>query len=740
MTKYAAYLFGVLLLISSICSGVNDKNSKIKITDTEFNFKNLYTKHQYSVMDYGVYDPGKAMGYCNKSIPSDAIWPTPAFGEEPLPNFEPTAGDCGNTTAAGDFNMQMAYGCTVDLSKPGSIGAKIARSVVKLYIPYPSYIKPTICSAIVVDQQWLLTSGHCVAYQNSAHLGRFFPDLEVFDITVSGLQNSKTLTVDEIIIPKDYNFYQSRQQRPYPGYINEDFALLHLNEPLGANYTPISLAREPFKNDGPISVWTAGFGQDEGQNYSGELHFRKQYFMTNIYGGWSFGTASGNYHEIYTTGSIPLIYKGILSSWSFNGPGDSGGPIFLEDSLNHKFLLEGIHGGGVFCNYPGYFAKLPYSYDKNVSIPDYRELIISIINGTLEPEKVRCIAPNNYACSFRNNMYVINMKSNSITSYKVQANGDLEQLSSAKTGERPSQVATIDFGGDKKYAFVTNYFADSVSRYQVGLNGQLIKIGLDYKIPSHLSALGPIDIKILGSYAYIVEGLSEILSVYSINSDGILNKVNVMDTGDRPGRMEAIVTNGRVYGLIPDSGSQSISVYLIDISNGSKSTYIKDVQIKPEYGYPIEIAVIPGQNSVFYLLTTKKILIINLSISNSGKLSLDYWAEKSGAFNANSRIKALLPDKIGEMASIWISTGTGNSVNRYMVDNLTKISDPATMIFTDDPTGIETMGNNLYVTNFNLNALTRFSNPTQPNPHPQYIPAENGPNMIQRVSWKIPAD
>lgn len=738
MNKCTILFFSMLLSITSLCFGISNENGNTKSTNSNFNFKKLYTKNQFLALDYGVYDPEKAILYCNNQfMPAGEIWPTPAPGEKLLPNPEPTPLDCQNPGISGDLNAQIAYGCKTDLKKPNSIGARLARSVFKLDIPDNS--NTATCSAVLIDKQWALTAAHCVANIYGPDSGKFLNSLKFDPIFMTSRQSSGLIykyLIDKIIIPANFNFYQSKTPNPYPTYLNEDFALLHISGPISPFYIPIEIARTELPNDNLIPLWIAGYGVNENNDSASELTFRKIYHVTNIYGGWFSGTMAGDYNDIYTIDSMPTIYKEKQSAWSLSGPGDSGAPILSEN--NKKFHLEAVLSGGVFCNYAGYFAQTPYSYSRNVSLSRYYDLITAIINNTVDPDKIRCISPTG-ACT-KNVMYVINRTSNMVTSYQPQTNGTLNKISSSPTGEYPTQIATIDFGGDKQYAFITNYWDNSVSRYTIGLNGQLIKLGGDYQL-SLPSMPGPIDIKILGHYAYILERLTKALSVYRISDDGNMHYIKFMSTDTNPDSMEMLTAdNSKTYALITENTSRIISVYQLDILDGSKSSFLKNFPVKPGVGDPIEIAAIPNKNSLFYLLTTKNIIIMRLVINSSGNPFMEYLSQKPREFDINSHIKPLSPSKPGELNSIWISTGPDNQVSRYTIDNLYRISETEVNISTEYPMGIETVGNHLYVTNFNQKIVTMFSNPASQAPKIEYIQTEKGPSVISYIKWKIFAD
>lgn len=617
------------LLISSLCFATNSENSNIQTVrkiKSEFNLNNLYSKNKYSTMDYGAYNTQDAIEFCKtQMIPEGGIWPNPSESEPPIPTQIPTNANCENLDSSGP-NTQIAYGCNADLSNPNSIGTRFTHSVVKISIP-----KLGICSGTLIAESWIIAAAHCVTDRNGAILSQ----LENFPLKIRDFNGKRIGIIDDIYIPANYRYYITKipdYQKPYAGYYNGDIALLHLQKPLPAYFYPITLATESLPENSP--VWLAGYGRNEKQT-SGQFQFRQQYFITNIFYSQRPDRTSGDFGELYITGSKPEIYKGINSAWSFSSFGDSGGPIIWQDH-NGKLYLEGVHSSALYCNYPGYFAKMPYPLKSAVSTLKYGNLIRLIIKGLVNKSDVRYIHLKTWQMLF------IISNNNTITSYNILENDNLEQTSTLSTGTYPTGIATMLDKSHTNYVFVSNLFNSTISRYKVDENNKLQQLE-KLKIESRENAPYLIDVKTSDTSLYVIDKANHIITSYDkpyAESDS--NSIHYMYTTEsEPGKSEVInmensYTNKALF--VTHYNDQSISIYrILDDAKLNFIGKIKLDSIENNIGNPVELSAVPEYPEYFYLLTTTGVFLLKYTEGYNIKKIAYYRA----AFDIYSHVKAI---------------------------------------------------------------------------------------------------
>lgn len=597
-----------ILLFSFCCFTANSENSNTQIVSkAKFNLNNLYSQNKYSIMNYGIYNPEDAIAVCAK-IPAGGIWPSPAPGQPDTPSPIPT--NCGEPNSnQGGVQAQIAYGCH-DLTIPDSIGERLTRSVLKVRIPHHG-----TCSATLIAQDWGITAAHCVINNGT---GEFPATLKEYPAEITNSINNDTTIVDDIYIPADYRYYITNkpiEEQPYPGYRNGDFALLHLKNPLPDDkFYPIKLSSTAFPDHpaSPIPIWSAGYGYDENNNH-GKLQFRQQYFITNINESNWFKGQTGNFGEIYTVGSIPDKYNNVDSAWSFTSAGDSGGPVILQDRHNNLFL-EGVYSGSLFCNYPGYFAKMPYPLSNSVSIPYYHNLITSIMDGTVNELLVRHLNDH----KSQEMLFAVDGL-NKIHGYKILEDGALEHSTEASTGTYPSQIAAAKYKDNltnlyDRYVFVSNYYEPVISSYKIDDSGNLKKLAdtrISYPYTKTPNLIG---IKTFNKSVYIIDK-NKVISSYLISTEESLKPMHSITSVEEPFSAEVVyrqrLTSGMNYSytalFVTNYNDKSISIF--NITNFWNLELVKKVRLEPNMGHPIEISAVPMEPEYFYLLTTTGVFL-----------------------------------------------------------------------------------------------------------------------------------
>ena len=148
-----------------------------------------------------------------------------------------------------------------------------------------------------------------------------------------------------------------------------DFALLKLK-----NYTftnPVPLIDKTMQINPGESVWIAGYGMynvgNAGVIRDGKLNYRNEYYVKQDSNG-----------VLYSIGTLPNTYG---YSWKFDGPGDSGGPLFIV--RNNAFYLISTLTGGTYLDNAGINCKFPGTQIENMSVQFWWDKINGIMNESL---------------------------------------------------------------------------------------------------------------------------------------------------------------------------------------------------------------------------------------------------------------------------------------------------------------------------------------------------------------------
>lgn len=420
----------------AILAYANNKQHDITLSNQNFSFQKLYASNDDSSF---LYNPEIAIIAC----PRIPIWP--ADPNYPFPNPNITDTDCGIST-------QMSLGCT----KVNPINSELVKSVFRITTPDPN----KSCSAVLVDQKYILTSAGCLTSRVGAKLQ--IPVMHILQATAS---HNGYLAYDQVIpaevkaiyIPADY------YKRPM---VQNDLALIELDKALPMpSYQPVNLFKDPVTFTKNYTGISTGYGHNEYGTFDGLLRYRKSYFYAD--------------HERWFQVANTLVtkYKAVDSAWMLSSPGDAGGPFLIGSP--GKYYLVGILSNNRFCKFSPFFAKTPYSLNAYTSMIEKtnQKFINKIItNKILTNDKVKCFAVQFEGCDHivqHQNMFVISMDQNKISSLNLEADDNWMNVKTTTTGVSPNQLIA-SYTTHDSYIYVNNLISKSISSFQTDFAGNMI--------------------------------------------------------------------------------------------------------------------------------------------------------------------------------------------------------------------------------------------------------------------------
>jgi 6-phosphogluconolactonase len=148
--------------------------------------------------------------------------------------------------------------------------------------------------------------------------------------------------------------------------------------------------------------------------------------------------------------------------------------------------------------------------------------------------------------------------------YQVQNDGSLVSLGTATTGTNPYSLKVHPSG---KFVYVSNQGSDTISVYQVNINGTLTELtGSPYS--SHCTGPTRIVIDPSGSYLFVASTTNTI-AVLSINSDGSLIQSIPSYSGAATSGIIDIVTDQKGHIYLTSNGG----IYLYSMPSTFKNVY-----------------------------------------------------------------------------------------------------------------------------------------------------------------------
>ncbi|MBN1537623.1 MAG: trypsin-like serine protease [Anaerolineales bacterium] len=222
-----------------------------------------------------------------------------------------------------------------------------------------SYSNPNygqFCAGTLIDEQWVLSAGHCVAENDDSISDP--DDIDVvlgINVLSEGLysgSNGQRIGVDQIYLYPGFNYGSNNE-------VNEDASLLHLKYPAVLNtlVSTITLASPSDASQtatGVNSTVTGWGATSESGGYSDALREVQVPIV-------SYATCMDGYNGAINLNDAYHLCAGLAEGGKDSCYGDSGGPLIVPNGTG--WLQAGIVSFGEGCaepNYYGVYARVSY--------------------------------------------------------------------------------------------------------------------------------------------------------------------------------------------------------------------------------------------------------------------------------------------------------------------------------------------------------------------------------------------
>ncbi|QLG45403.1 serine protease [Costertonia aggregata] len=202
------------------------------------------------------------------------------------------------------------------------------------------------CGGSIVHKGWIITSAHCFKkmYNDTLRVKKF-SNVQVYSGSINLEGNGVKSDIEDIIFHPDFDATR----------LINDIALIKLKKPLelnSKNQSSIPIINEDkyFNLVRTNAMATAsGWGIIDEKNTFPKILMKASVPIVD------FITCKENYYLINRLVSKDMICAGYNDGGIDSCEGDSGGPLFIEDSLGNKFLF-GVTSWGEGCAEPGYYG------------------------------------------------------------------------------------------------------------------------------------------------------------------------------------------------------------------------------------------------------------------------------------------------------------------------------------------------------------------------------------------------
>lgn len=515
-------------------------------------------------------------------------------------------------------------------------------AVPKTYKNGQIFLWETSCTGTIIARNFVLTAGHCVANYDigSGEFLKSIQDTQTLFVLpskdgaiVKTLYPTDNMTlkykVRAIYLPHDYNYSNlPGTLRPRPYYINQDFALLELEEPLPLKYRPINLDENSQNAKTDISL--VGYGlPNPDPDYWTHRNLRQApiHFISDRQSG-----SAIDYKQIYTTANQPIkipdttIYKACNN----NEDGDDGAPILHRNQAG-VYSLAGIYSMNLYTGkaMSAFCAEMPTPVSANVSIASNYSLLRSIIDDTNLPFTTKCLAFSGVCDSY---IYTSNTDNNTISQLKLsRVTGKLIGMGAVTNIGLRRPIMTLLNPGIGGQHINKNHFLVVLNQ---GANERDKGYLVSYRVNQQDGSLTPVNSVETNqsplSMAFSNNGNSifevaapNIITVFSFNQEtGEIIKRQEIKRQDIKGPLYSITvsqTTNSVY--IPSYNDQRALIYkYIDYDGGR----LQPLSVSPEYSMivtgvgPIQIALSPKEDFALILNADSSIILYKIKKVDDG--------------------------------------------------------------------------------------------------------------------------
>lgn len=275
--------------------------------------------------------------------------------------------------------------------------------------------------------------------------------------------------------------------------------------------------------------------------------------------------------------------------------------------------------------------------------------------------------------------YVTNYNANTISAYTIAGGGltplDIDPITpgvqnTIATGMLPFSIAVHPSG---KFAYVANYSSNSVSAYSIDASGVLASIDADKITAGNQASIptkvGPFSIAIHpgGGYAYVVNAVTSNISVYSI--DATTGALTLIDAdGSLGGFQDSIVTGTTPYSITIDPAG--LYAYVANSGSNDISAYtINSNGSLSALGAPVGAGQAPHAVAVHpgggyaYVVNTNDATVGVYSISSTGALTFSSLVATGGT--SPPQPVSISIDSTGQYA--YVANSGDNSISAYAI-------------------------------------------------------------------------
>ena len=299
----------------------------------------------------------------------------------------------------------------------------------------------------------------------------------------------------------------------------------------------------------------------------------------------------------------------------------------------------------------------------------------------------------------RRYVYVANWNANTVSAYAIGSGGLLTPLSgpAVSTGNYPAGIAVTPSGS---FLYVSNLVSNNLSAYAIGSGGLLTPLNP----PAFAAGSSPIEIVVSpnGSFLYALNHASNTVSAYTIGSGGLLTPLSTSTFATQVAPYGMAMTPNGSFLYVSNNQSNSVSAYAIGSGGVLTPLSTPTVATGP---YPNGLAVTPN-GSFLYVANASSNTVSAYAISSGGLLT----PLSTPTFPAGGGPLCIAVTPNGSF--LYVLNGT-NTISEYSVDSGGLLT-PLSILSITNGSGSQRMamtpdGAFLYVTNSLFDTVSAYA-------------------------------